>query len=301
LAYQMGAETASSQLVWFDRTGKQLGALGDPAAYTDLELSPDGKRVSVSIPDEGKGRNIWIYDVARGLRTRFTFDPADQLTSIWSPDGGRIVFNSRRKGSLDLYQKAASGAGNEEMLLEDNVDKFPASWSPDGKFILYVGSGPSRSNDLFVLPLTGDRKPFPFLQTQFSESEGRISPDSRWVAYVSNESSRNEIYVASFPGPGGKWQISSGGGNYPRWRRDGSEIFYLAPDNKLMAASVNSKGASFEVSAVKPLFATRIAFRGSYKYDVSPDGQKFLIDSAPEQATTSPLTIVLNWEAGVKK
>jgi Tol biopolymer transport system component/predicted Ser/Thr protein kinase len=301
LAYQMGAETASSQLLWFDRTGKQLGALGDPAAYTDLELSPDGKRVSVSIPDEGKGRNLWIYDVARGLRTRFTFDPADQLTSIWSPDGGRIVFNSRRKGSLDLYQKAANGAGNEEVLLEDNLDKSPASWSPDGKSILYVSSGASRSNDLFVLPLTGDRKPVPFLQTQFSETEGRISPDGRWVAYVSNESSRNEIYVASFPGPGGKWQISSGGGNYPRWRRDGSEIFYLAPDNKLMAASVNSKGASFEVSAVKPLFATRIAFRGSYKYDVSPDGQKFLIDSAPEQATTSPLTIVLNWEAGVKK
>jgi eukaryotic-like serine/threonine-protein kinase len=301
LAYQMGAETASSQLAWFDRAGVQIGVLGDPAAYTDIELSPDGRRASVSIPDEGKGRNIWIYDVARGLRTRFTFDPADQFTAIWSPDGSRIIFNSRRKGSLDLYQKPASGAGSEEVLLENNVDKFPTSWSPDGKFILYVSSGPSRSNDLFVLPLTGDRKPFPFLQTQFSEPEGRISPDGRWVAYSSNESGRNEIYVASFPGPGGKWQISTAGGAYPRWRHDGSEIFYLAPDNKLTAASVNSKGASFEVSAVKPLFTTRIASRGSYKYDVSPDGQKFLIDAAPEQAMSSPITIVLNWEAGVKK
>lgn len=301
LAYQMGAETASSQLAWFDRTGMQISVLGDPAAYTDIELSPDGKRASVSIPDEGKGRNIWIYDVARGLRTRFTFDPADQFAPIWSPDGSRIVFNSRRKGSLDLFQKAASGSGNEEVLLEDTVDKFPASWSPDGKFILYVRSGPSRSNDLFVLPLAGDRKPFPFLQTQFSESDGRISPDGRWVVYSSNESGRNEIYVAPFPGSGGKWQISSGGGAYPRWRHDGSEIFYLAPDNKLMAASVNSKGANFEVSAVKPLFTTRIATQGSYKYDVSPDGQKFLVDAAPEQAMSSPITIVLNWTAGLKK
>jgi Tol biopolymer transport system component len=301
LAYQMGVETASSQLVWFDRAGMQTGVLGDPAAYTDIELSPDGKRASVSIPDEGKGRNIWIYDVARGLRTRFTFDPADQFTAIWSPDGARIVFNSRRKGSLDLYQKPASGAGNEEVLLEDNVDKFPASWSPDGKSVLYVSSGPSRSNDLFVLPLTGDRKPAPFLQTQFSEPEGRISPDGHWVVYCSNESGRNEIYVASFPGPGGKWQISTAGGAYPRWRRDSSEIFYLAPDNRLMVASVSSKGANFEVGAVKPLFVTRIATRGSYQYDVSPDGQKFLVDAAPQQAMSSPITIVLNWTAGLKK
>jgi Tol biopolymer transport system component/predicted Ser/Thr protein kinase len=301
LAYQTSTEAGGSQLLWFDRTGKQIGALGDSAAYTDLELSPDGKRASVSIPDEGKGRNIWLYDVARGLRTRFTFDPADQLTSIWSPDGSRIVFNSRRKGSLDLYQKAASGAGSEEMLLEDNLDKFPTSWSPDGRFILYVSVGASRSNDLFVLPLTGDRKPFPILQTQFSEPEGRISPDGRWVVYCSNESGRNEIYVAPFPGPGGKWQISTAGGYFPRWRHDGTEIFYLAPDNKLMAAVVNGKGAGFEVGAVKPLFATRIVFAAGYQYDVSADGQRFLIDAAPEQAASTPITIVLNWTAGLKK
>ena len=301
LAYQMGMETASSQLLWFDRTGKQIGVLGDAAAYTDVELSPDGKRAAVSIPDEGKGRNIWIYDVARGLRTRFTFDPADQLTSIWSPDGARILFNSRRNGSLDLYEKAASGAGSEDTLLSDKVDKFPASWSPDGKFILYVSSGPSRSNDLFVLPLTGDRKPVPFPPTSFSEPEARISPDGRWVAYSSNESGRNEIYVASFPGPGGKWQVSTAGGSYPRWRHDGSEIFYLAPNNGLMAAEVGGKGAGFEVGAVKPLFATRISTRGSYEYDVSPDGQKFLVAAAPEQAGSSPITVVLNWTAGLKK
>jgi hypothetical protein len=152
-----------------------------------------------------------------------------------------------------------------------------------------------------VLPLTGDRKPFPLLQTQFGEAAGRISPDGRWVAYRSNESGRNEIYVAPFPGPGGKWQISTAGGYYPRWRHDGSEIFYLTPDNRLMAASVNGKGAGFEVGAVKLLFATRIVFAGGYQYDGSADGQRFLIDTAPEQATSAPITVVLNWTAGLKK
>jgi eukaryotic-like serine/threonine-protein kinase len=301
LVYQTGAETANSQLLWFDRMGKQIGALGDPAAYRSAEFSPDGKRASVSILEEaGKGEDIWLYDVARGLRTRFTFGPANYF-AVWSPDGSRIVFASRRKGSIDLYQKPSSGAGSEEVLLEDNLDKYPDSWSPDGRFVLFESLGSSRSSELFVLPLTGDRKPFPLLPTQFGEADGRISPDGRWVAYRSNESGRNEIYVAPFPGPGGKWQISTAGGYSPRWRHDGSEIFYLTPDNRLMAASVNSKGAGIEVGAVKPLFATRIVFAGSYQYDVSADGQRFLIDTSPEQATSSPITVVLNWTAGLKK
>ncbi|HXP80244.1 MAG TPA: protein kinase [Verrucomicrobiae bacterium] len=302
LVYQTGAETANSQLLWFDRTGKQIGELGDPAAYSALELSPDGKRASVSIADEaGKGQDIWLYDVARGLRTRFTFGPGNTSASLWSPDGSRIVFNSRRKGSFDLYQKASSGAGSEETLLQDNLDKYPDSWSPDGKFVLYENLSSSRSSELFVLPLSGDRKPFPLLQTQFGETDGQISPDGRWVAYRSNESGRNEIYVAPFPGPGGKWQISTAGGYFPRWRHDGSEIFYLTPDNRLMAASINGKGAGFEVGAVKPLFATRIVGGGIYQYDVSADGQRFLINTAPEQATSAPITVVLNWTAELKK
>ncbi len=304
LAYQTGAETANSQLLWFDRTGKQIGVLGDPAVYGAVELSPDNKRASVSIVDEGgKGVDIWVYDVARGLRTRFTFGPSQVYEAIWSPDGSRIVFNSRRKGSIDLYQKASSGAGSEETLLENNVNKYPDSWSPDGKFLLYEGLGSSRTADLFVLPLTGDRKPFPLLQTQFGGTEdGHISPDGRWVAYRSSESGRNEIYVAPFPGPDGKWQISTAGGTKPRWRHDGSEIFYLTPDSKLMVASVSGKGAGFDVGVVKQLFATRIVtFAGFYQYDVSADGQRFLINTSPEQATLAPITVVLNWTAGLKK
>jgi len=304
LAYQTRSGALGSQLSWFDRAGKQIGALGDPARYGDLNLSPDSKRASVSIPDQaGKGRDIWLYDVARGLRTRFTFDPADELTSVWSPDGSEIIFNSRRRGHMDLYQKASGGGGTEELLLEDDVDKYPTSWSPDSRFILYVtgANTPRTGNDLFVLPLSADRKPVPFLQTQFNEGPGQFSPDGLWVAYTSNESGGNEVYVARFPGPGGKWQISTGGGIWPRWRHDGTEIFYLAPDNKLMAAAVNGKGPSFEVGAVKPLFETHAVTAFRYSYDVSADGQRFLINTILEQRTSGPITVVLNWAAGLKK
>jgi Tol biopolymer transport system component len=299
LGYQTGTGGAAN-LVWFDRAGKQVSVLGDPAAYSDPELSPDGKRASVSISD-GKQRDIWLYDVARGLRTRFTFDPADELQTIWSPDGSRVVFNSRRKGHLDMFQKASSGAGSEDALFEDNLEKYPVSWSPDGRFILYVSFGSPTGLDLWVLPLSGDRKPVPFLNTKFNEAAGQFSPDGRWVAYQSDESGKNEVYVTPFPGPGGKWQISTGGGGFPRWRHDGNEIFYLAPDNKLMAAAVNGKGSSFEVGAVKPLFETRAVVGLRNRYAVSADGPRFLINTAPEQAASAPITVVLNWTTGLKK
>jgi len=303
LAFQGGAGAGGgNRLTWFDRTGKQIGMLGDPAAYGDLELSPDGKRASVSIPDQaGRARDIWVYDVARSLRTRFTFDPADETTSLWSPDGSRVVFNSRRKGHFDLYQKASSGAGAEEVLLVDNLDKVPRSWSSDGQSILYTSAGGATGLDMFVVPLSGDRKTVPFLATKFLETFGQFSPDDRWVAYLSNESGRTEVYVAPFPGPGGKWQVSTGGGNWPRWRRDGAEIFYQAPDDRLMAAAVNGKGASFEVGAVMPLFETRAMTGLRFPYDVFADGQRFLINTLPEQATSAPITVVLNWTAGLKK
>jgi len=302
LVYQGGGASANSQLIWFDRTGKQISVLGEAAAvYSGIEISPDERQVSVSIPEEsGKGRDIWLYDVARGLRTRFTFDRAESQEAIWSPDGNRVAFKSQRKGHLNLYQKASSGAGAEEVLLEDNVDKYPESWSPDGRFILYLSVGSLTGFDLFALPLFGDRKPIPFLQTQFNEGSGRFSPDGRWVAYASNESGRYEVYVAPFPGPGGKWQISTAGGDWPRWRSDGNEIFYLAPGRELMAAAVNGKGSSFQVGAVKPMFQTR-AIGLEDRYAVSADGQRFLINTAPEQAASAPITVVLNWAAELKK
>ena len=299
LAYQTGTGAAGSQLVWFDRSGKELGVLGEPAAYSDIELSPDGKQASVSVPEQsGRARDVWLYDVARGLKTRLTFDAADELALIWSPDGSRAVFNSRRNGQLDLYQKAADGSGTEDVLLEDNRQKTPVSWSADGRFILYRSGGGPTGNDLFVLPLSGDRKPIPFVNTQFGEVTGAFSPDGRWVAYVSNESGRNEVYVAPFPGPGGKRQVSTGGGTQPRWRRDGMEMFYFTPDNTLMAAAVDGRGASFEAGEVKPLFETRRTGARS-QYAVSTDGQRFLINTASEQAASAPIAVVVNWTAGL--
>ena len=303
LAFQASTgPSAGFRLTWFDRSGKQLDVPGDQAAYSSLALSPDGRRASINISDPAsKTRNIWLYDVIRGLRTRFTFGQ-EEVASAWSPDGSWVVFNSRRKEHLDLYQKASSGASTEELLLADNLEKFPESWSRDGRFILYSCSGGPTNYDLFVLPLAGERKPVPFLQTPFNERQGRFSPDGRWVAYVSDESGRDEVYVTPFPNAGSKWQVSTAGGNLPRWGHDGNEIFYVVLGGKVMAATVNVKGGNFEVGAVRQLFQTRIAgAAGVGNYELSPDGQRFLIVTAPEQALSPPITLVQNWTAELKK
>jgi len=300
LAYSTG-NSGVGQLLWFDRAGMQLGLLGDWGAYNDLELAPDGTRASVSLPDPSRrARDIWIFDMDRGLRTRFSFDPANESSSAWSPDGRELIFSSDRKGHVDLYRKPSNGAGGEELLFEDDGTKWVQSWSADGGAVLFFTPA-SEGGDLFVLPLSGAPKPTPLQQTAFTEIRGRFSPDGRWVAYQSNESvSRGEVYVASLASGGGKWQISTAGGSFPRWRRDGAEIFYLAPDNRLMAASVNGKGSSFEVGAVTPLFETRAPSGGGYQYDVSADGRRFLVNSVRE-ADSTPVTVVLNWIAGLKE
>jgi Tol biopolymer transport system component len=313
LTYQTGTGAGfETKLVWFDRTGKQIGALGDPANYSDVYISPDGKQASVSILDPvRRTRDIWIYDLARSLKTRFTFEPGDEYTLIWSPDGKRAILTSRRKQYMDLYQRLADNSGTEETLLEDNTDKYYLSLSPDGRSLLY-GTGnttPQTGNDLWLLPLLGDpstgsgqgRKPVPFLKTQFSERFGQFSPDGRWVLYDSNESGRYEVYVAPYPGPGGKRQVSTAGGFWPRWRRDGTEIFYRSLDGKLMEAAVNGKSTGFEVGVVKPLFEARFGGTARSQYDVSPDGQRFLINTMSGQAGEAPITVVVNWTAGLNK
>src|SRR5207247_546894 len=219
LAYQTGAVVEGSQLTWFDRGGNSLGVRGDLADYRNLHLSPDGKMAAVSIADPQTGNmDIWLYEIARGLRTRFTSDPAQERVAMWSPDGSRIVFNSDRKGHFDLYQKASSGTGSEELLLESNLEKFPSSFSPDGRFLIYEFGASETKSHLWVLPLplSEDHKPFSFSQTEFSEGGGQFSPDGQWIAYTSNESQRREIYVAPFPGPGAKRQISTSGGSQPK-------------------------------------------------------------------------------------
>ena len=304
LAYLNPPSIDAGRLVWFDGAGARAGTVGNPGDYSDLELSSDGRRAVVRRPDVETGvSNLWVIDIARGLPTRFTFEASQENSAIWSPDGSRIVFRSQRREHSDLYQKLSSGAGTEDVLLADNTAKFPESWSPDGRFILYrIGNGTSATgtDDLWILPLGGDRKPFPFLQTRFSEGQGRFSPDGRWIAYASDESGQYEVYVASFPGPGGKRQVSTTGG-YPRWRRDGKELFYIAPGNKLMAAAVNGQGSSFEIGAVRTMFDVRPGGAG-YFYDVAPDGRHFLVNTAVgEQTAAPPITLIVNWPALLKK
>jgi Tol biopolymer transport system component len=213
-----------------------------------------------------------------------------------------VAFTSGRNGG-GVYQKASSGVGNDELLLSNGHINFPENWSPDGRFLLYV-EGPStantKSSDLWILPLFGVRKPIPYLQTRFNEYRGKLSPDGRWVAYPSDESGRDEIYVAPFPEPSGKWLISTAGGMWPRWRRDGKELFYLAPDNTLMAVTVTAQGSKFSAGAAQPLFKSRPSL-WRYPYDVSPDGQRFLVISPTDEGDSPPITLVVNWPALLKK
>jgi Tol biopolymer transport system component len=211
---------------------------------------------------------------------------------------------SLRPGHADLYQKSSSGSGSEEAILQSERIKDPTDWSLDGRFILYQAIDPETNRELWVLPVAGDRKPIPFIKTTFGVTHGQFSPDGRWVAYSSNESGKWEIFVASFPGPGGQWQVSSAGGSEPRWRRDGKELFYLAPDGKLMVVEVK-RGPTFEAGAAKPLFQTRrrepVSFTDLFRYDVSADGQRFLVNTDVGEVTSSPLTVILNWTASLKK
>jgi eukaryotic-like serine/threonine-protein kinase len=301
LAYRTGAAQVGSKLLWFDRQGKEIGALGDLTIYLSMRISPNGQKVAAEISDPKIGPpDVWVYDVARGLRTRLTFDPQGDSSPVWSPDGTRVVFRSNRKGLDDLYMKDASGAGNDELLFESGENKVPSSWSSDGKFLLFHNFNNKTRQDIWVLPMTGEHKPFVFLQTEYQEGDAQFSPDGHWVAYRSNESGRDEIYVTPFPGPAGRWQVSTGGGTRPKWQRKGKEILYLGDDDKIMSAEIRVKGASIEVGAVKPLFQTRPHRPGSI-FDTTGDGQRFLVNTAVVEQSASPVTLVVNWPAALKK
>jgi Tol biopolymer transport system component len=247
-------------------------------------------------------RDIWSVDVDSRLRTRLTFGPADEEGAIWSPDGSRVVFCARPKGPFDLYQKASSGIGADEVLVEDALNKVPTGWSPDGRFVFYYR--PPRStageNDIWVLPLFGDRQPYPFLHTPFDEAQGRFSPDGRWVAYVSDEAGAPEIYVTPFPSASGKWRISTAGGAWPQWRRDGREIFYVESENRLMAAAVDGRGPDFKVGPARVLFKAAWKSFGN-PCVASADGQRLLVNMLVEEPAAVPITVVVNWPALLKK
>jgi Tol biopolymer transport system component len=300
LVYQGGLMAVA--LTWVDRSGKRLGTLGDPGEISAVEFSPDRKHVAVTARDSSAGNtDIWLYDTANGLGTRFTFDPATDAVAVWSPKGDSVVFRSNRQGPTNLYAKPADGSRNEELLYADSIMKSTGSFSSDGKNLAYFSIGdPKTGYDIWILPdplHPGAQKPYLFLHSESDENNPQFSPDGHWVAYQSNESGRFEVYVVPFPGPGAKRQISTKGGTLARWRPDGKELYFVAPDKHLMAAQVDAKGSAFAVTGIEPLFGPLLANAFSPNYDVADNGRKFLVVLPVESEGADSLTVVQNWAA----
>jgi eukaryotic-like serine/threonine-protein kinase len=302
------AVAAPSQLLWFDRFGRQTGAVGEPAFYTSgvtgapgrIRISPDGRRLAVTVFDPStRGSDVWLYDLARGIRTRLTSGVSSNANPVWSPDGSDIVFDSDRKHQGDLYRRPTHGGGSEEPFLEGEGQRIADDWSPDGRFVALEFREPKgeRRVSLSILSLTGDGKLTTFFRRGINNGESRFSPDGRWLAYSSDESGKNEIYLAPFPGPGAKWQVSTGGGSQPRWRRDGKELFYLSADLRLMSVEIRTTGATLDPGAPTVLFEPHPL---PTSYDAAADGQRFLIVSSGIEQSP-PITLVQNWAAGLKQ
>jgi eukaryotic-like serine/threonine-protein kinase len=307
-----GTLTANGRLTWFDRSGKASGSVGQEGYYSDFSISPDQKSVAGSLLDfKTGGVDLWMTDLLRGATIRFTNSPGGLLSAsaIWSPDGKRVAFRTNIVTSNEIYQRSASGGGNNEPLTTqeslragqvNSGNIVPSDWSPDGRHILF--SVPAASgNEIWLLPLTGDRKPIKFLATPADELHGNFSPNGHFVAYTSNESGKFEVYVQTFPLSDVKKQVSTNGGYEPRWRADGREIYYLSEDRKLMAVSVGP-GPSFGVP--QPLFQTRVASGVTAirtHYVPNRDGQRFLINTQIADPAPTPITVVLNWTSGLKQ
>lgn len=308
LAYQEGTAQGSSQLALLNRNGKQSKLLADRADFRNAALSPDGERLVVGLIDSHDGsQDLWIYDLKRDVKTRFTFSADLKGTAVWSRDGAEIVFSKSEKGSFYLWRKASNGAGNEDLARAaggEKIEGHPGSWSKDGRYIALIreGSPAQRAgSELWVAPAFGDRKPFPFIQGSFDVATPKFSPDGKWLAYASNESGRYEIYVTPFPAKSTKLQISSIGGRWPLWRQDGKEIYYVDSGGEVTAAEVNINGSELSVGKTQKLFNLSFPESTGQPFDLSVDSHQFLVNQLSEPGPAKPVTIILNWEVGLRK
>ncbi len=284
------------RLVWVDRNGVTQPIPAPTRNYGILALSPDGQQLALSILANTSAN--WIYDLERGTLTRFTAE-GSSLSPLWTPDGKRIAYRSDRAGFRNIYWRAADGTDTEEQLTTGDHQQGPLSWSPDGKVLAFYDASPTTRNDIWILPMDGQREAEPFLQTAFNEDEATFSPDGGWLAYHSNESGRNEIYVLPFPGPGRKWQVSTDGGTVPRWNPQGGELFYQTPDNKMMVVNVTTS-PTFSPGRPRVLFEGLERFTGCC--EVAPDGQHFIGRQPVEPVVPSTqINVVLNWFEELKR
>jgi eukaryotic-like serine/threonine-protein kinase len=297
------------QLAWFDRSGRRLRAVGpvEPTQPINVELSPDGRYAAIA--RGGGPRDVWLIDTERDVATRLTTDPPDDFSPVWSPDGNRVAFRSDRDGQYNLFEVPAIG-GTERRIFQSPQQKTPLDWSRDGRFVLYAELNPAGGSDLFAVTVTGDEKPAAIAQTQFDERDGQFAPNNRRIAYASDESGRYEVYVQPFPARGAKIQTSIGGGIGPRWRGDGKELFYVAPDGTVMSVPlhVDAVGNTIEPGVPVRLFRPPMAYGGlipsdgstHQQYAVTGDGQRFLVNTVVGEPTAPPIRIVLNWQAALK-
>jgi len=303
LVFQHGlGSSGAQQLNWLDITGKRLSSALEPNTAYSFRLSPDNRFAAVSVVDGGGNVDIWIYDLTRSVKSRLTFDPAREYEPVWSADGKRVIYSSEREqGRGQLWAKNADGSGEEERILQSAEYDLPDHVSPDGKYLVYSRRGTgTTSADILLLPLTGERKPIPYVQSTFNEYSGQVSPNQHWLAYTSDESGRSEIYVSTFPTSGGKWQISNGGGREPAWDSSGKRLFYYSPDNDLMMVEITATTSSIQPGVPKKIFASQPA-PGRKTFDVGRNGNILVNGFAGDKTASQPLSFTVNWPATVRK
>jgi len=304
--YRRGAFLGRNELVWFDRNGSRLGEIGPAGDFRAVRISPDGRFVAFAKEDQKVGTpDVWIHDVARNTSTRFTFDAGTDRDPVWSTDSSRLAVRSNRRELFNVYARAINGTGGEQRLYESSENANIHDWSRDGRFILFTRVDPKgrSARDIWVLPLDGSGTQHPLFELPLNQDYPRFSRGGRLLSYQTDDSGRNKVFVVPYPDTGDKWEISPDGGTQPIWRADGTELFYVAPDNTVMAVGVRERKTTVEFGKPRPLFKAPIAVlparQPSWTWDVSPDGERFLLILAKDD--DAPLTLVTNWQADLKK
>jgi Tol biopolymer transport system component len=299
LVYRNNGGAPDTELITVDPSGQIVTTLATEDGVASLRFSPDGRKLAVAQANlSGDVNSVWLYDLAHDLQSRIPLEPALRINIVWSPDGSQLAFATASAGTLNIYLKSINGSTEEKPLHPSEDDERPQSWSPDGKYLVFDRRATSRQgiSEIQIYPFEGDHKPYSLLNAAYANSGGQVSPDGRWIAFITNQTGRSEVYVSNFPKPTSRWQISSTGGQTPRWRRDGKELFYATLDGILMAVEVASGKNDFTVGASKPI-SQKLGSARAFDaiYDVSPDGQRFAAARVKKGSLHAPLTLLTNW------